>query len=412
MSWPPFRCCIACIGNPHLQEFIKQTCEIGMCTYCKSPLNNTVDTDTLGLYIRKKILSSYEVLKDHPSVYFWADQNPYKRFTPREVFAREKVISDELGGTSMAQELFTCLMSPSNGEPDITSEELECGRARLTVPYDPYGVFENRYVLAWDAFKHQVKYFSRFFDLPQATTPRAALLESIASLMRQMEVTIPAGEVFWRGRVTSTAIPDDLPGKFAAIGPPPPDLSLDSRMSPRGIAYLYVSESRQAVEYELRPEEPTRVLIGQLRARKPLRILDLTFTPEIQTPSIFSAGYDASMPLAGVFLEQFTEEISRPTDRSDVAADYLATQILSEYARVIGFDGIRYRSSIHPTGINQTIFCGPPHECYRRSRYEFSPPFGGGGHYELDYLPQIDEWFEIYDLESTVISSKTIRPPI
>ena len=44
---------------------------------------------------------------------------------------------------------------------------------------------------------------------------------------------------------------------------------------------------------------------------------------------------------------------SKPTNNSD---DYLPTQVIAEYIRSLGYDGIRFNSSLHYGGVNLTIF--------------------------------------------------------
>ena len=44
---------------------------------------------------------------------------------------------------------------------------------------------------------------------------------------------------------------------------------------------------------------------------------------------------------------------SSPTNNPD---DYIPTQIIAEYFRHLGYDGIRYSSSLHRSGYNLTIF--------------------------------------------------------
>lgn len=44
---------------------------------------------------------------------------------------------------------------------------------------------------------------------------------------------------------------------------------------------------------------------------------------------------------------------SCPTNNTD---DYIPTQVISEYLRSLGYDGIRFNSSLHDGGVNLTIF--------------------------------------------------------
>lgn len=44
---------------------------------------------------------------------------------------------------------------------------------------------------------------------------------------------------------------------------------------------------------------------------------------------------------------------SKPTNNTD---DYLPNQVIAEYVRSLGYDGIRFNSSLHYGGVHLTIF--------------------------------------------------------
>lgn len=57
------------------------------------------------------------------------------------------------------------------------------------------------------------------------------------------------------------------------------------------------------------------------------------------------------------FLKLFSSEISKPMVEDKASIEYIPTQILSEYIRLKGYNGVRYRSSL-TRRYNYTLFCG------------------------------------------------------
>jgi len=59
------------------------------------------------------------------------------------------------------------------------------------------------------------------------------------------------------------------------------------------------------------------------------------------------------------FARDFISELSAPYNKHENLIDYAPTQVLSEFIRSQGYDGIKFNSSQNPGGYNYTLFCGP-----------------------------------------------------
>jgi hypothetical protein len=57
-------------------------------------------------------------------------------------------------------------------------------------------------------------------------------------------------------------------------------------------------------------------------------------------------------------LTRFAWTLAKPLERDDNALDYIPSQRLSEFARDVGFNGIRYPSAMRRGGTN-TVFFDP-----------------------------------------------------
>lgn len=129
-------------------------------------------------------------------------------------------------------------------------------------------------------------------------------------------------------------------------GPPPKEFTTAGRANPEGISYLYLCEDEQTPVYEVHPIIGQEVSVAKIRTKKPLKIYDLTLNlpdrhtdPDYDIPSLYDAiGSSFSMPNTGG------------------AIQYLPTQYISEEIKKLGFDGLRFNSSLKQGGVNVVLF--------------------------------------------------------
>ena len=129
-------------------------------------------------------------------------------------------------------------------------------------------------------------------------------------------------------------------------GAPPKEYASAGRANPKCIPYLYLCEDEITPVYEVRPTIGQQVSVAKFKTTKDLRLYDLTLElndkidiPSCSVPSLYdSIGKHFSIPNTG---NEF---------------QYLPTQFLSEEIKNMGFDGLRFRSSLHSGGINIVLF--------------------------------------------------------
>lgn len=119
-------------------------------------------------------------------------------------------------------------------------------------------------------------------------------------------------------------------------GPPTADKIKDGRANPQGIVYLYTAESPDTALAEIRPTISERISIATVKMRKRLKLAD--FTVMKNKNSLVSLSTNFSSAALGD------------------SKDYLPMQYIAEKIKLIGFDGIRYASSLHENGHNVVIF--------------------------------------------------------
>ena len=62
-------------------------------------------------------------------------------------------------------------------------------------------------------------------------------------------------------------------------------------------------------------------------------------------------------------LQAISHDLSKPLRRYDTELEYVPTQLICEYCKLNGIDGIRFESSLHKGGINLVLFDANKADC-------------------------------------------------
>ena len=127
---------------------------------------------------------------------------------------------------------------------------------------------------------------------------------------------------------------------------PKPDLIGNQRANPDHIRYLYLCEDEVTPIYEIRPIIGEQVSVAKFVLQKEIKVYDLTLdiqdhmtNPDYEWPSLYNTiGQMFSRPNNGDLLQ------------------YIPTQYLAEEIKRMGFDGLRFNSSLHKGGVNVVLF--------------------------------------------------------
>ena len=212
----------------------------------------------------------------------------------------------------------------------------------------------------WYSFKESVFYQSRFFL-------RHKLLDILSEYIDANVLKIESGQIYYRARIIDDGSINDhmiykcygapegeklnikyvgkanpFKGltKEASFVPPKGVKVSAGRANPQYIKYLYVSESPTTSMFEVRPFIFDAINIAQIRVNEPLKIANIAVDINLSDNKSATMGM-----IQGAF--------SKPTNNSD---DYIPTQVIAEYIKSLGYDGIRFNSSLHYGGVNLTIF--------------------------------------------------------
>ena len=132
---------------------------------------------------------------------------------------------------------------------------------------------------------------------------------------------------------------------------PPVEKIDDGRANPDHIRYLYLCEDKMTPVYEVRPIIGDYVSLAKFTLLEDIKLYDLTkkSVPERSTP-------EDGIPL---LFDAIGALFSRPVETK--RENYIATQFLAEEIKRMGFDGLRFESSLHHGGFNTVLF--EPDKC-------------------------------------------------
>jgi len=136
---------------------------------------------------------------------------------------------------------------------------------------------------------------------------------------------------------------------------PEPHMAGGGRANPLGIPYLYLSDNPETVLYEVRASYLDELSIGSFHLKEEytsVKIVDFTEDTPIFQPTKINETIKARK-----LRERISRDLSKPMRRYDSEIEYIPTQFICEFIRVFtGASGIRFSSSLHPSGKNVVMF--------------------------------------------------------
>lgn len=143
---------------------------------------------------------------------------------------------------------------------------------------------------------------------------------------------------------------------------PAPKLAGGGRANPIGIPYLYLCNNPDTVIYEVRTSYLDEVSIATFQLKHEhiaVKIVDFTDYSSLFRPTMVNNTIKSKL-----LREKISRDLSKPMRRYDTEVEYIPTQFICEYIKVItGANGIRFNSSLHPEGKNIVIFDQELVEC-------------------------------------------------
>lgn len=409
MHW----CCEQCFQQDDIKNYIKKDQKIGDCCYCRKKNVAIKETKEVGEFIRDALDKAYEMLGEDTGSMYDPEDDEYvgpdgekTGISVREILFYEEEIFNYNSGT---EQLFSDLFHDS----EISYEDIKNGEFDKYEDIDSdlfvvknalYGSESIAEYCEWEKFKHLVKYYNRFFDINPKGEKRDKLLAALNPYFKKMVEVLPQGAELYRVRKMDIQSAEHLNSLdiYKELSPAPPKYAVNNRMSPAGISYLYVATQPQTAYLECRLHDGDCAVQSKFITKKDLHVLDLSSEVNfIINNSIFSITYNPDNMWINEFLNHFEDEISRPVNPDkDRSYEYIATQMVAEYVRLLGYDGIKYRSSVSPEGFNYVFFCGPNKQI-SGDIYDYYDET-----IEIEELRYFTDWFYIKDVKAVKIGEK------
>lgn len=173
--------------------------------------------------------------------------------------------------------------------------------------------------------------------------------ESFSQILRLLEFPLPNDrKVYYRARIVNNLYyrPED-------IGAPPKEKASDGRANSKGIPCLYLASDEETASKEIRAGLHDKLSIGEFTPNRQLKIIDLM---DIDKISPFGISNPQFLYVNKRHLKRIGKELSKTLRSNSSSLEYLPTQYISDFIKSLGYDGIKYKSTLNPKGYNLAIF--------------------------------------------------------
>ena len=128
---------------------------------------------------------------------------------------------------------------------------------------------------------------------------------------------------------------------------------------------MYLCDKIETTYYEVRAVYLDKLSVGQFRILRDLNIVD--FSNKINLFYTYTTS-ESNISLQGIvkrkiLFDRISADLSKPLRRFDTEIEYVATQLICEYCKQNGADGIRFNSSLHKGGSNIVLFNSTDAQC-------------------------------------------------
>lgn len=207
---------------------------------------------------------------------------------------------------------------------------------------------------SYQAFREEVLFRQRYIR----SDTGQAFLNAVRDSLSSRALVLPPGETFWRAQLghTWTETAETSGRQRTPLQnermKPWIDRAFEGRVNAKGISCLYLATSKYVAMSEVRPWIGTTLSLARFRTVRSLKVIDCSLFHNV-------AGRAQGIP-SGDSLEDIWRDIdhafAQPVLRSDNTADYVPTQLIAEFFRLEGFEGIIYGSAFTEEGRNIALF--------------------------------------------------------
>ncbi|WP_375159804.1 RES family NAD+ phosphorylase [Bradyrhizobium sp. RDT46] len=176
------------------------------------------------------------------------------------------------------------------------------------------------------------------------SNPFAAKVFEVIKRKAALAEALSAKSTWFRGRVAR-----DVPASptLSDFGPPPRARVTEGRYNHAGHSMLYLADSAQTVQGEMRASDP--IIIAEIELDLPCKVLDLMISDDL---------HDDDDEVIQCLARSALCAAPRKSDGWD-RPEYVFTRFIADCARHAGFGAIKYGSVQHSEGVNM-VALDPP----------------------------------------------------
>lgn len=209
----------------------------------------------------------------------------------------------------------------------------------------------------WEDFCYNIKHVNRFHSQQFNNF-------QFEKLLANMVVDIPKKSLtLYRARICDEETYVDG-YSIHEMGAPPVKCATAGRTNSEGIQCLYLASDEETTFHEVRARDNDHVTVGEFIPKRTLRIVDLSLFDEIGPFAI--PDFDMTWFAINIeIIRKIGREIAKPIRRFDSSLDYIPTQYVCDYIKHLGYDGIKYKSTLSNDGINYAVFNQKSFDCVK-----------------------------------------------
>lgn len=347
-------CCIECFNDSEIRAAIEMVGHKGDCPICKKRDVWLYDSET------DEFVSSVEELLDSVlEIYVPESELPISYPEEEKMNLEDRLLKDWKIFSGDSLEVKQIVAGMVDESLDLDSRLLD-ERVGLPELFDEAYLKDNSIFGSsnWDVFKKYLRNTNRFHY-------KYINLEILETILKETETVIPAGKRFYRSRVSN----EKGSRGFARseMGAPPDDVASAGRANSQGQSCLYLSNNRKTTVKEIRAHAFDYVTIATFRTNREIRVLDLSSITH--SSPFYSRTSKVAYLVNENHLRKIENDMAKPMSRWDSELDYLPTQFISDFAKFLGYDGVKYYSTFDRIAYNLALFDTSACDCIYHRNY-------------------------------------------
>ena len=334
-------CCVDCFKDKEIKAAIEIANRSGDCPICGKTNTWIYNSD-----LDKDETSFEDMLGDIIEIYVSESELPHTYPSEGKKLISECLCEDWSIFSGTPSDVFKIVKRIVDNSLFL-NEKILVESVGIPQLYDEEYLLRNSIMgkHSWEEFKKSLRNINRFHN-------DYINLELLREILRIAKISIPAGECFYRARVSNEKGKAGF--KRKEMWAPPDDIASPGRANSKGQSCLYLSNRKKTTVKEIRAHAFDYVTIATFKLNREINVLDLC---SITHNSPFYANTDkVDFLINEQILHAIERDLAKPMSRWDSELDYLPTQYISDFAKFCGYDGVRYYSTFDKDAYNIALF--------------------------------------------------------